>query len=74
MNILAKENNLQNLYLTEDLCLEYIKNSNLKIKSTSLKKPNKGISPRGATEMNCSHEVAGSTPGLTQWVKDLALL
>ena len=30
----------------------------------------------GAVEMNLTgnHEVVGSTPGLTQWVKDLALL
>ena len=32
-------------------------------------------SPRGAAETNLTrnHEVAGLTPGLTQWVKDLAL-
>ena len=33
-------------------------------------------SRRGAGEMNLTsnHEVVGSIPGLTQWVKDLALL
>ena len=34
-----------------------------------------GSSHRGAAETNptTNHEVAGLTPGLTQWVKDLAL-
>ena len=33
-------------------------------------------SHRGAVEMNLTrnHEVAGSTPGLTRWVKDPVLL
>ena len=35
----------------------------------------KGSSPCGAAEMNPTriHEYVGSIPGLTQWVKDLAL-
>ena len=36
------------------------------------RKRNKGRSRHGAVEMNPTrnHEVAGSTPGLVQWVKD----
>ena len=36
----------------------------------------KGSSHHGASEMNPTrnHEFVGSIPGLTQWVKDLALL
>ena len=40
------------------------------------KKTKKGRSHHGAVEMNPTrnHEVADSIPGLTQWVRDLALL
>ena len=44
--------------------------------SKSLKKVHHGSSCRNTVEMNPTrnHEVAGSIPGLTRWVKDLLLL
>ena len=49
--------------------------TNEKLKS-HLKDGKMGRSRRGAVETNptSSHEVLGSIPGLTQWVKDLAFL
>ena len=45
------------------------------MKNTTQKEKN-GSSHGGTAEMNPTrnHEVANSIPGLTQWVKDLALL
>ena len=44
-------------------------------KKVELKNPGFGSSRRGSvlTNPTRSHEVAGLIPGLTQWVKDLAL-
>ena len=55
-------------------CLNHLVNFRTKIKIKTCKK--KWSSHCGAAEMNptSDHEVMGSITGLTQWIKDLALL